>query len=99
MAEGKSDNEEIINLLQKIAGKGGRDRTRMDEKKADNEKKQQSKKIKGALVENTVGLLGLTKSMFTLAGLAGDQKAMNAKLSKRRGSRGHNKRLTHSPMP
>lgn len=81
MAPKPTKDDEIVKLLtQLVADKEG--------KKEDASRKKAAagrKKVAKGLVENTVGLLGLTKSMFTLAGLAGDQKAMNAKLSQNLG--------------
>ena len=100
MAEpGTTKLDQIIDLLtQQIAQQG--DKAALDaqekiEEKAAKEKKEQdtknrneSKKLKKQLEENTIGLIGLSKSMFSLKNMVGNQMSMNSELAKNLGQVG-----------
>ncbi len=77
-------NEKIIELLGQIADKG---KTRDEEDKAKKDADSR-KQLRGKIAENTIGLIGLTKSMFSLKGMAGNILSMGSDLARNLGQVG-----------
>ena len=83
MAEDPNNlDREILEELKKTNQANQSRADKAKEEKEAREANRERKKLVGALGDNTAGLIGLTASMFTLKGMAGDIMGMNASLAR-----------------